>query len=71
MLVAKNLPANAGDVRDEVRSLGQEDPLKEGMATHFSILAWKIPRTEEPCELQFIGSQSWTEATWQASKQYS
>ena len=71
MLVVKNLPANAGDVRDAVRSLGQEDPLKEGMATHFSILAWKIPRTEEPCELQFRGSQSRTEATWQASKQYS
>ena len=31
-----------------VRSLGQEDPLEEGMATHFIILAWRIPRTEEP-----------------------
>ena len=40
-----------------VQSLGQEDPLEEEMATHFSILAWRIPRTEEPGGLQFIGSQ--------------
>ena len=39
-----------------VRSLGQEDPLKKGMATHSSILAWRIPRTEEPGELQSMGS---------------
>ena len=39
------------------RSLGQEDPLEEGMATHSSILAWSIPRTEEPGGLQPIGSQ--------------
>ena len=45
-LVVKNLPANAGDVR-EVRSLGGEAPLEEGMATHSSILAWRIPWTEE------------------------
>ena len=43
-----------------VRSLGQEDPLEEGMATHSSILAWRIPWTEEPGELQSMGSQSWT-----------
>ena len=36
-LAAKNLPANAGDIRDVVQSLGQEDPLQEGMATHSSI----------------------------------
>ena len=36
----------------QVQSLGQEDPLKEEMATHCSILAWKIPWTEEPGELQ-------------------
>jgi len=41
----------------QVRSLGQEDPLEEGMATHFSILAWKIAWTEEPGGLQSIGSQ--------------
>ena len=35
-----------------VRSLGQEDPLEEGMATHSSILAWRIPWTEEPGGLQ-------------------
>ena len=39
-----------------VRSLGQEDPLEEGMATHSSILAWRIPRTEEPGRLQSIES---------------
>ena len=40
-----------------VQSLGQEDPLEKGMATHFSILAWKIPQTEEPGGLQSMGSQ--------------
>ena len=40
-----------------VRSLGWEDPLEEGTATHSSILAWKIPWTEEPCRLQSMGSQ--------------
>ena len=39
------------------RSLGQEDPLEEGMATLSCILAWKIPWTEEPGELQSMGSQ--------------
>ena len=41
-----------------VRSLGQEDPLEEGMATHFSILAWRIPWTEESGWVQSRGSQS-------------
>ena len=40
-----------------VRSLGQEEPLEEGMATHSSTLAWRIPWTEEPGVLQFMGSQ--------------
>jgi len=40
-----------------VRSLGQADPLEKGMATHSSILAWKIPWTEEPVGLQSMGSQ--------------
>ena len=40
-----------------VRSLGQEDPLEKGMATHSSILAWRIPWTEEPGGLQSMGSQ--------------
>ena len=41
----------------QVQSLGWEDPLEKGMATHSSILAWRIPRTEEPGGLQFVGSQ--------------
>ena len=45
-----------------VRSLGQEDPLEEGMATLSSIPAWKIPWTEEPGGLQSMGLQSQTEA---------
>ena len=53
----KNLPANAGDARDLVQFLGQEDPLEEGMATHSSILAWRIPWTEELGRLQSIESQ--------------
>ena len=40
-----------------VQSLGQEDPLEKEMATHPSILAWKIPWTEEPGRLQSMGSQ--------------
>ena len=43
-----------------VHSLGQEDPLEKGMATHSSILAWRILWTENPGELQSMGSQSWT-----------
>ena len=55
--MVKNPPVNAGDIRDVGSSLGQEDPLEEGMATHSSILAWGIPLTEEPEELQSMGSQ--------------
>ena len=40
-----------------VQSLGQEDPLEEGMATHFSILVWRIPWTEEPGRIQSVGLQ--------------
>ena len=40
-----------------VQSLGQEDPLEEEMATHSSILAWRIPWTEDPGGLQFMGMQ--------------
>ena len=40
-----------------VRFLGQEDPLEEEMVTHSSILAWRIPRTKEPCGLQSTGWQ--------------
>ena len=42
----------------QVRSLGRENPLEKEMATHSSILAWEIPRTEEPGGLQLMGSQS-------------
>ena len=50
----KNLPAIQGT---PVRALGQEVPLENEMATHSSILAWKIPRTEEPGRIQSMGSQ--------------
>jgi len=50
----KNLPAM---LETQVRSLGWEDPLEKGMATHSSILAWRIPWTEEPGRLQSMGSQ--------------
>ena len=50
----KNLPAMQETL---VQSLGWEDPLEEGMTTHSSILAWKIPQTEEPGRLQSMGSQ--------------
>ena len=45
---------NAGD---RVRSLGREDPLEKEMATHSSVLVWRIPWTEEPGRLQSMGSQ--------------
>ena len=44
----KNQPAMQESKETQVQSLGQEDPLEEGMATHSSILAWRIPQTEEP-----------------------
>ena len=50
--LVKNLPAMQETC---VPSLGQEDPIKKGMATSFSILAWRIPRTEEPVGLQSMG----------------
>ena len=43
---------------------GWEDPLEKGMATHSRILAWRIPWTEEPGGLQFMGSQSWDTMEW-------
>ena len=52
--LVKNLPAVQ---ETQVRSLGQEDPLEEEMATHSSILAWEISRIEEPGGLQSMGSQ--------------
>ena len=55
--LVKNLPAMQ---ETQVRFLGRKDPLEKEMATHSSILAWRIPWTEEPSELQSIGLQSWT-----------
>ena len=52
--LVKNLPAMQ---ETQVRSLGWEDPLEKGTVTHSSILAWRIPWTEEPGGLQSIGSQ--------------
>ena len=52
--MVKNLPAVQGT---QVQFLGWEDPLEKEMATHSSILAWKIPWTEEPGRLQTLGSQ--------------
>ena len=52
--ILKNLPAMQ---ETQVRSLGQEDPLEEEMATHSSVLAWEIPWTEETGELQSMGLQ--------------
>ena len=52
--MVKNLPAMQ-DTR--IQSLGQEDPLEKGMATHSSVLAWRIPRTQEPGGLQSMGLQ--------------
>ena len=54
--MVKILPANAGDAGDAGSKLGQEDPLEEGMATHSSLLAWRIPMEEEPGGQQSMGS---------------
>ena len=55
-LMVKNLSASVEDMETWVQSLGQEVPLEEGMASHSSILAWRISRTEESGGLQSIGS---------------
>ena len=47
---AKNMPAMQETQETWVRSLGREDPLEEEMATHYSILAWRIPRTVGPMD---------------------
>jgi len=52
--IVKKLPAIR---KSWVQSLGWEDPLEEGVATHSSILTWRIPWTEEPGRLQSMGSQ--------------
>ena len=52
--MVKNMPAI---LETQVQCLGWEDPLEKGMATHSSILAWRVPWTEDPGELQSMGSQ--------------
>ena len=52
--MVKNLPVIWGI---QIQSLGWEDPLEKGMATHSSIIAWRIPWTEEPGGLQSVGLQ--------------
>ena len=51
----KNLPKMQEAQEAWIRSLGREDPLEKEMTTHFSILAWRIPWTEEPGGLQSVG----------------
>ena len=55
--VVKNLPEMQEQQEMQIQSLGWEDPLEECMVTHSSILAWRIPWTEEPGRLQSVGSQ--------------
>ena len=63
-LVVSNLPANTGDVRDTGSIPGSGRSLEEGTATHFSIIAWRIPWTEEPGRLQSMGSQQSDTTQW-------
>ena len=53
----KNMPAVQETQETRAQSLGREDPLEEEMATHSSIIAWKIPWTEESSGLQSVGSK--------------
>ena len=56
-LAGENLLPTQGTQETRVQSLGREDPLEKGMATHSSVLAWKIPWKEDPGRLQSMGSQ--------------
>ena len=64
--MVKNLPAMQETQETQVQSLGWEDPLEEGIATHSNILTWRIPWTEMPGRLQSTGSHRvrHNEATW-------
>ena len=74
VVVVKNQPANAGDIKDAdwiPGSLHQDDFLEEGMVTHSSILAWKTPWTEEPHGPQCMGlwgRKEWTVLSTDAGK---
>ena len=59
VLVVKNLPVNAGNIRDSGSIPRWEDPLEKGTAIHYSIFPWEIPWTEKPDGLQSIGSEEW------------
>ena len=61
VLVVKNLTANAGESENQVQSLGGDQSPEKEMATHSSILAWRVSWTEEPGRLWSIGSQSRTQ----------
>ena len=63
VLMLNNLSAIAGDLKTPIWSVCQEDPLEKDMATHSSILAWRIPWTKEPGGLQSMGLQ-WVEHDW-------
>ena len=60
----KNLPAIQETQESHVQSLGQEDPLEKGVATHSSILAWEIPQMEEPGGLQSRGHKESDWSDW-------
>ena len=64
-IVVKNLPVSAGEIRDTGSIPGLERSLEKEMATHSSLLAWRIPWSEKPRRLQSIGSEesNMTEAT--------
>ena len=64
--MVKNPPAMEEPQETWVQSLGQEDPLEEGMATHSNILAWRNPWTEEPGRLQSMRSKRLSTACTQA-----
>ena len=61
--MVKNPPGNEADIREMVQSLGREDVFKEGMATHSSILVWRIPIDKEPGRLQSHGGQKESDTT--------
>ena len=63
----KVLPADAGDTGDEDLILGWEDPLEKSMATHSSILAWRIPWTER----SLAGYSPWVTKSWTGHSKYS
>ena len=69
-IVVKIAPANAGDLRIPDSIQGRENPLEEDMATHSSILSWRIPWTEEPGAISpWVCKESdMTEVTWHARK---